>query len=262
MQPSSATPRRWRNEARRHDPPTSQRRALNRRNFLKSAGALIVGFRMAGGEPPLKRSSAKPRSPARRPSIKSIPGSPSPPTAASPPYSGKEELGQGISTAQQQLVAEEFSVPFDRVKLIYCDTALTPDQAYTSGSQSHPANFNHANLAQACATAREALLKLASQRLGAPVDQLTAADGVISAEGDPSKKVTYAQLVGGKKLNLTLDKNAKRKTRQRMDRSRQTHRPSRHARHGHRPVRVCPQRAPARECCTAASCARPPSARH
>ena len=74
-------------------------------------------------------------------------------------YSGKEELGQGISTAQTQLVAEELSVPFDRVKLIYCDTALTPDQAYTSGSQSHPANFNHGNLAQAGATAREALMQ-------------------------------------------------------------------------------------------------------
>jgi nicotinate dehydrogenase subunit B len=126
-------------------------------------------------------------------------------------YSGKEELGQGISTAQMQLVAEELCVPFHRVKLIYCDTALTPDQAYTSGSQSHPANFNHANLAQAGATAREALLRMASQQLGVPVDQLATADGVIRAKGDPSKKVTYGQLVGGKKFNLTLDPNAKRK---------------------------------------------------
>ena len=67
-----------------------------------------------------------------------------------------------------QLVAEELCVPFDRVKLIYCDTAFTPDQGITSGSQSHPANFNHSNLAQAAATAREALLHLASERLGVP----------------------------------------------------------------------------------------------
>ena len=103
-------------------------------------------------------------------------------------FSGKEELGQGISTAQQQLVAEELSVPFERVKLIYCDTALTPDQAYTSGSQSHPANFNHGNLAQAGATAREALLKMASQQLDVPVDQLTAANGVISVKSDRVEK--------------------------------------------------------------------------
>jgi len=181
--------------------------ALSRRGFLKTSGALIVGFTMV------------------RPSEGQF-GGPSP---GAPPmnqldswlaiaadgnvtaYSGKEELGQGIVTAQTQLVAEELSVPFERVKLIYCDTAFTPDQAYTSGSQSHPANFNHSNLAQAAATAREALVQMASQQLGLPVDQLRAADGVISPKGDPSKKVTYGQLVGGKKFNLTLDPKARRK---------------------------------------------------
>src|ERR1019366_3246009 len=184
--------------------------ALNRRNFLKSAGVLIVGFRIAGSDAAQAQFGHAP-----------LPGAPPMDEVDSwiaiaadgsvIGYSGKEELGQGISAAQQQLVAEEISVPFDRVKLIYCDTALTPDQAYTSGSQSHPANFNHGNLAQAGATAREALFKLASQRLSVPVDQLTAADGVISAKSDASKKVTYGQLVGGKKLNVTLDKKAKRK---------------------------------------------------
>jgi nicotinate dehydrogenase subunit B len=186
------------------------RAALNRRNFLKSAGALIVGFRMTGGDSAQAQFGQAP-----------LPGAPPMDQVDSwiaisadgsiTAYSGKEELGQGISTAQQQLVAEELSVPFDRVKLIYCDTALTPDQAYTSGSQSHPANFNHGNLAQAGATGREALYKLASQRLGVPMAQLTAANGVISLKGDASKKVTYGQLVGGKKLNITLDKQAKRK---------------------------------------------------
>jgi len=184
--------------------------ALNRRSFLKSAGVLIVGFRMAGGDAAQAQFGQAP-----------LPGAPPMDQVDSwiaiaadgsiTAYSGKEELGQGISTAQQQLVAEELSVPFDRVKLIYCDTALTPDQAYTSGSQSHPANFNHANLAQAGATAREALYKMASQRLGVPVDQLTAVNGVISVRGDTSKRVSYGQLVGGKKLSVKLDKSAKRK---------------------------------------------------
>ena len=184
--------------------------ALNRRNFLKSAGVLIVGFRMAGGDAAQAQFGQAP-----------LPGAPPMDQVDSwiaisadgtvTAYSGKEELGQGISTAQQQLVAEELSVPFERVNLIYCDTALTPDQAYTSGSQSHPANFNHGNLAQASATAREALFKLASQRLGVPAHQLTASNGVISVKGDASKKVTYGQLVGGKKLSVKLDKAAKRK---------------------------------------------------
>jgi CO/xanthine dehydrogenase Mo-binding subunit len=187
------------------------RSGFSRRNFLKTSGALIVGF-----------SITERQGDAQGPGLRG-------PSPGSPPlnqvdswiaiaadgsvtaYSGKEELGQGISTAQAQLVAEELSVPFERVKLIYCDTALTPDQAYTSGSQSHPANFNHANLAQAAATAREALIQMASQRLGMPADQLAAADGVIRAKSDPSKKVAYGQLVGGKKFRLTLDPNAKRK---------------------------------------------------
>jgi len=179
---------------------------MNRREFLQASGALIVSFRFSGplgaqqgpiqGTPPLNQVDSW-LAIAADGSI----------TA----YSGKEELGQGISTAQIQLVAEELSVPFKRVNLIYCDTAITPDQAHTSGSQSHPANFNHGNLAQAAATARETLFKLASQRLSAPVDQLQASDGVITVKNDPSRKVGYGELVAGKKFNLTVSPSAKRK---------------------------------------------------
>jgi CO/xanthine dehydrogenase Mo-binding subunit len=184
--------------------------ALSRRGFLKSAGTLIVGFRFAGE--PLARAQFGQAALSGSPPADQLDswiaiGADGHVTA----FSGKEELGQGISTAQQQLVAEELSVPFERVTLIYCDTARTPDQAYTSGSQSHPTNFNHANLALAAATAREALLKMASQRFGAPVGQLIAAAGMISVKGDASKKVSYGDLTAGQKLNLALDKNAKRK---------------------------------------------------
>src|SRR5260370_35416567 len=99
-----------------------------------------------------------------------------------PAYTGKAELCQGISTAQIQLVAEELCVPFNRVKLYYCDTSQTPGQGITSGSQPHPTNFNQKNLAQAAATARESLLELASKRLGVPGDRLTAARGAVRAQ--------------------------------------------------------------------------------
>jgi nicotinate dehydrogenase subunit B len=75
-------------------------------------------------------------------------------------YAGKCDFGQGIFTAQSQLIAEELCVPIARVKLIQCDTSVTPDQGTTSGSQSTPTNFNSENLALAAATAREALLSL------------------------------------------------------------------------------------------------------
>ena len=82
---------------------------------------------------------------------------------------------------------------------------------HTSGAQSHPANFNQANLALAGATAREALLTLASQQLGVPADQLVAADGAIAVRSDASRRIAYAALVGGRKFDLPLSTTAQRK---------------------------------------------------
>ena len=184
----------------------------SRREFLKRGGALIVGFSsvaaladdLAFAQGPL--GTQDPRVARQLDSWLAI-GADGRVTA----YTGKCELGQGIYTAQTQLVAEELSVPLSRVTLIQCDTAVAPDQGTTSGSQSTPTNFNEANLAQACATAREALLRLGSERLGVPADQLTLVDGVIGVRGDASRWVGYGDLVGGKKLNLTLSGTAKRK---------------------------------------------------
>ena len=189
------------------------RAGFSRRDFLKTSGVLIVGFSMAG--PAAEHAGAQGMFEG------GAPGSPPPNQVDSwiaiaadgsvTAYSGKEELGQGISTAQTQLVAEELSMPFDRVKLIYCDTAFTPDQGVTSGSQSHPANFNNKGLGKRAATAREALFKMAAQRLGAPVTDLSATNGVITVKTARSKSITYGELVGGKKFNLMVDAQAKRK---------------------------------------------------
>ena len=123
-------------------------------------------------------------------------------------YTGKCEMGQGLYTAQTQLVAEELCVQVERVKLVECITGTTPDQGVTSGAQSHPQNFNHSNLALAAATAREALLQMASKQWGVPVERLTAGNGVIS---QGSRTITYGELIGGKKFSLTLNTNARRK---------------------------------------------------
>jgi len=183
-----------------------------RRDFLKQSGALIVSFSAASVASDLGFVTS-----AAAQGINGNPGTGLDSWLAIAAdgrvtaYTGKCELGHGLFTAQTQLIAEELSVPLDRVTLIQCDTALSPDQGTTSGAQSHPANFNNANLALAGATAREALVRLASTRLGVPVDQLSTKDGIVSAPSDPSKRVSYADLVGGKTFDLRLDPNAKRK---------------------------------------------------
>src|SRR5499426_4509562 len=190
-----------------------EKTGISRRQFIARSGALIIGFSMAGlttdlmspGSAEAQRLDGAGSS--RLDSWIAI-GADGNVTA----YTGKCELGQGLYTAQKQLIAEELSVPFDRVKLIQCDTALTPDQGTTSGAQSHPTNFNQGALALAGATAREVLFDMASKRFGVAADQLTVKEGVISVKADTAKKVTYAELVGGKKFNLTLNNRAKRKS--------------------------------------------------
>ena len=102
-------------------------------------------------------------------------------------------------------------MPLERVLLLQCDTDRTPDQGTTSGAQSHPANFNRSNLALAAATAREHLVRLASERLGAPRDQLMVRDGVVSVAADPARAVSYGALVGGRRFSLVLDASASRR---------------------------------------------------
>lgn len=189
-----------------------ERTGISRRQFIKRSGTLIVGFGMVDVAARLMSpgSAAAQRldgAGSRRLDAWIAISADGRVTA----YTGKCELGQGLYTAQKQLIAEELSVPLDRVSLIQCDTALTPDQGTTSGAQSHPTNFNQNSLALAGATAREALLQRASTRLGVPVDQLIVRDGVISVKADPSKKVNYGELVGGSTFAIALDTGAKRK---------------------------------------------------
>jgi nicotinate dehydrogenase subunit B len=184
-----------------------------RRQFLKTSGALIVGFGATGL---VARFGLSPAETAAQ----GINGTPSSQLDAwisiaadgnVTAYTGKCELGTGLHTAQTQLIAEELSVPFNRVKLIQCDTGVTPDQGTTSGAQSHPTNFNQANLALAGATAREVLIQRAATRLSVPADQLTARDGVITSRTDASKRVTYGDLIAGQKFGIALNTAAKRK---------------------------------------------------
>jgi CO/xanthine dehydrogenase Mo-binding subunit len=186
---------------------------FSRRDFLKRSGALIVTFSAAGVAADLGLGSGTV-------AAQGINGTPSnqldswiaiAADGKVTAYTGKCELGHGLHTAQTQLIAEELSVPISQVTLIQCDTALTPDQGTTSGAQSHPTNFNQANLALAGATAREALVQLASTRLGVPAAQLTAKDGVITANSDASKRVSYGELIGGRKFEVQLNRAAKRK---------------------------------------------------
>ncbi|MPZ19155.1 MAG: molybdopterin-dependent oxidoreductase [Luteitalea sp.] len=189
-----------------------KRAGLSRRRFLKGAGALVVSFTAA----PLVERVVVAQGPSDTPGQEIDPEQLDSWIAVAADgtvtaYTGKCELGQGIYTVQTQLIAEELDVPLSRVRLIQCDTSLSPDQGGTSGSRSTPTNFNDRNLALAGATARETLLRLAAKQLAVPVDQLAVADGLVSAKADSSKRVSYGELVAGRKFEIPLSNTAKRK---------------------------------------------------
>ena len=184
---------------------------LSRRHFLQSCGALIVSF-SAGSLTLLSAQGPGPFGthpshidPKKLDSWLAVRAD-----GTITAYTGKCDFGQGIFTAQSQLVAEELCVSIGRVKLIQCDTSVCPDQGTTSGSQSTPTNFNSENLALAAATAREALLSLAAVKLAEPLQHLKVADGIIT--GNMGRHVRYEELIGNKRFNLALSATAKRRS--------------------------------------------------
>lgn len=120
-------------------------------------------------------------------------------------FSGKVELGTGVRTALAQIVAEELEVPFERVHMVMGDTERTPDEGYTAGSMT--ISTSGTALRNAAAEARRVLLEMAVKQLDARLDELTVQDGLISLIRHPERKITYAELMGGKAFNLEVTGN-------------------------------------------------------
>ncbi len=96
-------------------------------------------------------------------------------------FSGKVELGQGVATAILQIAAEELDVAPARIAMVYGDTSRSPDEGYTSGSQSMESGG--AAMRMACAEVRKLFLAAAAKRLEVSEAELEVADGVIRVPG-------------------------------------------------------------------------------
>lgn len=167
---------------------------ISRRDALIGSAALIVSFSLAGPPSAVQaQGAAKPLALTEVDSFLAIDKA-----GNVTMYSGKVELGTGVSTALRQIVAEELDVPVNRIALIQGDTLLTPDQGKTWASLT--IQIGGMQLRQASAAARQALLAEAAKKLG--TDELTVADGIISGGG---KKVSYGELISGKSFAIKLD---------------------------------------------------------
>jgi nicotinate dehydrogenase subunit B len=175
------------------------RATLSRRDFVRVGGALVVGFGVVGsrlleGEPQKAAALTNSLDPTLPSSWIEIH-----PDNTILIRTGKSDFGQGTTfTAYRQIVADELSVPFEAITtVVEGDTDRTPDGsgAFDFLGEGTP------NIRKAAAYTAQALLDLASERLGVPKDQLSVADGVVSGGG---KTVSYGDLVKDRQLRLTI----------------------------------------------------------
>jgi CO/xanthine dehydrogenase Mo-binding subunit len=172
---------------------------FSRKTFVKGGGALIVGFSFgAAGLAGKAQAGAFPIvDPGQLDSWLSIDSK-----GMVTVRSGRVDQGQGKATAFGQIVAEELDVRFDAVRVILGDTGVTPNQGKSTATDG--IRQGAPPLRNAAAQARGTLLGLASAKLGLPVSQLTVSDGVVSSAANPSARVSYGELIGGKRFNVTM----------------------------------------------------------
>jgi len=190
---------------------------MHRRDLLKAGGALIVGFscrqadafglRTGAAEPSADQAVAPPTSANGKPldpsEVDSFLAFHADGTVTV--YTGKVDVGTGLRVAVAQMAAEELGIATDRITLVGGDTSLCPDQGGTGGSTG--LTRGGADVRQAAATARQALLALAATRLARPAAELTLAGGEVRPIAGGAG-VSIASLIGDKRLAIKVDPKA------------------------------------------------------
>ncbi|MEQ1871010.1 MAG: molybdopterin cofactor-binding domain-containing protein, partial [Vicinamibacterales bacterium] len=120
-------------------------------------------------------------------------------------FVGKTDLGQGTGTAFRQIMSDELDIAFDKTSCVMGSTHNTVDQGGSGGSDA--LQTDGYPMRRVAAEARRVLLEMAAKELGVPVTRLAVSDGVISVTEDNTTglgSLSYGELIGGKKFNITL----------------------------------------------------------
>lgn len=91
------------------------------------------------------------------------------------------EIGQGLVTVLQMIVAEEFSTPFNQVKVLLSDTDLTPDGGPTTASRQTYVTGNAAR--HAAQALRQAISTTLAEIYDCPPDQVRFMEGLAQVNG-------------------------------------------------------------------------------
>jgi CO/xanthine dehydrogenase Mo-binding subunit len=175
--------------------------SATRRDFIKTSGVLVVGLSVAGDIVlDAQGTGAGPYPDLDYKQLDSWIVIRPDNTATF--FVGKTDLGQGTGTAFRQIMADELDMPYDKTSCVMGVTDVTVDQGGSGGSDA--LQTDGYPMRRVAAEARRVLLEMASARLGVPVAQLVVSDGVVSVAAEPAKRVTYGELIGGRKFNVAL----------------------------------------------------------
>jgi len=91
------------------------------------------------------------------------------------------DMGQGIAHVVAQCAAEELHIPYDRVRVLLCDTDLTPNGGPTTASRQ---TFMTGNAARLAASAlRDALAQSVAEMFDVPPEQIRYEEGLLRYNG-------------------------------------------------------------------------------
>jgi nicotinate dehydrogenase subunit B len=173
-----------------------------RREFLQTSGALIVSVGAARLAGPFEMFAQSP-GPYPDPDFRQLDAWIAIHENNTATFSvGKTDCGQGTGTAFRQLMADELDLPYESTTCVMGATDLTVDQGGSGGSDA--IQTDGWPMRRVAAEARRVLLDMASKRFAVPIEALSVSAGVITVKSDPSKRITYGELIGGRKFHVAL----------------------------------------------------------
>jgi carbon-monoxide dehydrogenase large subunit len=105
---------------------------------------------------------------------------------------GTSPHGQGHQTAFAQIVADQLSIPFERISVIHGDTATVQEGIGTMGSRGIP--VGGAAVLKAANKVRDKAIKIAAHMLEADESDIELTDGRFGVRGTPDGGVTMAEV--------------------------------------------------------------------
>ena len=93
------------------------------------------------------------------------------------------ELGQGLVTVLRMIVAEEFNLPPERVRVLVMDTDLTPDGGPTTASRQTYVTGNAARLA--AQSLRQAVTSFLTEKHDVAPERIRFIEGLVQVDGQP-----------------------------------------------------------------------------